>query len=148
MARLDIEYIKSRFETGDRPDGKDFEDLIDTLVLQAKDLGTSGNNETEITGIENVTVVDAVNTQEWRWIKYMVAISKVSDSDNKFYVTEISILIDKENINVSEYGIIDNDGDMGTISVSRTGDVLGLVVTPNPSISPITVRFARIGLMA
>jgi hypothetical protein len=78
----------------------------------------------------------------------MVAISKVSGSENKFYATEISILIDKDNINVSEYGIIDNDGDMGTISVSRTGDVLGLVVTPNPSISPITVRFARIGLKA
>jgi hypothetical protein len=148
MSRLSIDYIKSRFETGDRPDGKDFEDLIDTLVLQAKDLGTQGNNETQITGIENVTVVDTVNTSEWRWIKYMVSISKISGSDNKFYATEISILIDKDNINVSEYGIIDNDGDMGTISVSRTGDVLGLVVTPNPSISPITVRFARIGLKA
>jgi hypothetical protein len=148
MSRLSIDYIKSRFETGDRPDGKDFEDLIDTLVLQAKDLGTFGNNETQITGIENVTVVDTISTTEWRWIKYMVAISKVSGSDNKFYATEISILIDKDNINVSEYGIIDNDGDMGTISVSRTGDVLGLVVTPNPSISPITVRFARIGLKA
>lgn len=146
MARVDIEYLKSRFETGDRPDGNDFQDLIDTLVAQAQDLGTKGNNESVITGIENTTVIDTFNASDWRWVKYMIAISKTSDSDNKFYATEMSILIDGTNINVSEYNIIDNDGDMGTISVSRTDDVIGLVVTPVSSIKPITVRYARLGL--
>jgi hypothetical protein len=37
---------------------------------------------------------------------------------------------------------------MGTISVSRNGNAIGLVVTPNPAITPITVRFARVGLKA
>jgi hypothetical protein len=146
MARSDIEYIKSRFETGDRPDGKDYEDLIDTLISQAKDLGTFGNNETQISGIENATVVDTVSTVDWRWIKYIVAISKISGGDNKFYATEISILIDKNNINVSEYGVIDNDGDMGTIEVSKNGGLIELIVTPSTSVMPITVRFARMGL--
>jgi hypothetical protein len=146
MPRVSIDYLKSRFETGDRPDGNDFQDLIDTLVAQSQDLGTFGNNENEITGIENITVIDSFNTGDWRWVKYMVSITKNSGGDNKFYATEISILIDGDNINVSEYGVLDNDGDMGTISVSRTGDVLGLVVTPDPAIRPITVRFARIGL--
>jgi hypothetical protein len=146
MPRVSIDYLKSRFETGDRPDGNDFQDLIDTLVAQSQDLGTFGNNENEITGIENITVIDSFNTTDWRWVKYMVSITKNSGGDNKFYATEISILIDGDNINVSEYGVLDNDGDMGTISVSRTGDVLGLVVTPDPAIRPITVRFARIGL--
>jgi hypothetical protein len=146
MPRVSIDYLKSRFETGDRPDGNDFQDLIDTLVAQSQDLGTFGNNENEITGIENITVIDSFNTADWRWVKYMVSITKNSEGDNKFYATEISILIDGDNINVSEYGVLDNDGDMGTISVSRTGDVLGLVVTPDPAIRPITVRFARIGL--
>jgi hypothetical protein len=148
MARVDINYLKSRFETGDRPDGKDFEDLIDTLIAQATDLGTAGNNEQQITGIENVTVVDTFNSAEWRMVKYLISLSKTSGGDNKYYATELSVLVDGTNINVSEYGIIDNDGDMGTISVSRTGDIVGLVVTPSQSITPITVRFARIGLKA
>lgn len=146
MPRVSIDYLKSRFETGDRPDGNDFQDLIDTLVAQSQDLGTFGNNESEINGIENTTVIDTFDSTQWRWIKYLVSITKTSDGDNKFYATEISILIDGEDINVSEYGVLDNDGDMGTISVSRTEDILGLVVTPDPDIRPITVRYARIGL--
>lgn len=148
MAKLSIDALKARFETGDRPDGEDFSDLIDTLIAQATDLGTSGNNESVITGIENMTVVDTINASEWRWVKYMVSLSKTSGGDNKFYATEISILIDGDNVNVSEYGVLDNDGDMGTIGVSRTDGVIGLVITPDPAISPITVRFARIGLKA
>jgi hypothetical protein len=148
MVKLSIDALKSRFETGDVPDGEDFSNLIDTLIAQATDLGTSGNNESVITGIENITVVDTINASEWRWVKYMVSLSKTSDGDSQFYATEISILIDGDNANVSEYGVLDNGGDMGTIGVSRTEGVLGLVVTPDPAISPITVRFARIGLKA
>lgn len=146
MARRSIEYIKSRFETGDRPDGKDYEDLIDTLIQQATDLGTSGNNELEVTGIENTTVVDTFSSNEWRMVKYLISLKSLDGE--KYYATEFSVLVDETKVNVAEYGIIDNDGDMGTISVSRTGDIVGLVVTPNQSITPITVRFARVGLRA
>jgi hypothetical protein len=76
----------------------------------------------------------------------MVSISKISAGVNKFYSTELTILIDSDNINVSESSVIDNDGDMGTISVSRNGSNLELVVTPLPNIRPITVRYARMGL--
>jgi hypothetical protein len=109
-------------------------------------LGVSGNNQLEITGIENRTVIESVDINEWRSLKYMVSISKVSDGVNKFYSTELAILIDKDNINLSESSVIDNDGDMGTISVSRNGSSLELVVTPLPNIRPITVRYARMGL--
>jgi hypothetical protein len=112
----------------------------------AQDLGVEGNNELEITGIENTTVVDSVSSQDWRWLKYTVAISKNDSSENKFYATEISVLVDKENINVSEYATIDNDGDMGTIEVSASDGLVKLIVIPNPSITPITVRFFRMGL--
>jgi hypothetical protein len=148
MARVDIDYLKTRFETGDRPNGQDFQDLIDTLVAQAEDLGSFGNNESVITGIENETVIDSFDASRWRIIKYLVSISKTTDGDNKFYATEFSILIDQENINVSEYGIMDNDGDIGTIDVSVEGGSLKLKCTPNPSIAPVTVRFARVGLKA
>src|SRR5210317_2183353 len=117
MPRLDIAAVKSLFETGDKPDGDDYIDLIDTLVQQATDLGSAGNNEQEIAGIENSTAIDSIDTTEWRMVKYLVSISKTSDGDNKFYATEISVLIDNDNINVAEYGVIDNDGDMGTVTV-------------------------------
>lgn len=114
--------------------------------LGAEALGVEGNNELEIFGIENTTVIDSVPINEWRWLKYTVSLSKISGGVNKFYATELTILIDTVNINVSESGVIDNDGDMGTISVSRNGSNLQLVVTPLPNIRPITVRYARVGL--
>ena len=148
MARVDIDYLKTRFETGDRPDGQDFQDLIDTLVAQAQDLGSFGNNESVITGIENETVIDSFDASKWRIVKYLVSISKTDGGDNKFYATEFSILIDQTNINVSEYGIMDNDGDIGTIDVSVGDGTFKLKCTPNPSVTPVTVRYARIGLKA
>ena len=35
MARVDVTSLKSKFETGDRPTGQDYVDLIDTLISQA-----------------------------------------------------------------------------------------------------------------
>jgi hypothetical protein len=112
----------------------------------AEALGADGNNELEIFGIENSTVIDSVNVNEWRWLRYIISLSKVSGGANKFYATELTILIDKDDINVSESGVIDNDGDMGTISVSRSGNNLQVTVVPLPNIRPITVRYARMGL--
>lgn len=148
MARISIDAVKAAFERGDRPTQQDYINLIDTLAANSTDLGTNGNNELEITGIESETVIDTVSATEWRMVKYLVSLSKTSDGDNKYYATELSILIDGTYVNVAEYGVLDNDGDMGTISVSRNGDNLELKVTPNPSIRPITVRYARIGLKA
>ena len=148
MPRIDIDSLKSAFETGDRPSGTDYQNLIDTLIQQATDLGTSGNNEAEISGIENSTVIEEIDATEWRMVKYLVSISKTTDGDDKFYATEISVLIDGSNINVAEYGVIDNDGDMGTISVSRQGDLIQLAIIPNVAIRPVTVRYARMGLKA
>ena len=64
MPRLDIDALKSLFETGDKPTGGDYVNLIDTLIQQSTDLGSAGNNEHEITGIENSTVIDQINTNE------------------------------------------------------------------------------------
>ena len=146
MARTSIPYVKTRFETGDRPSQEDYVDLIDTVAGQATDLGTSGNNENTINGIENPTVIDSFDATVWRMVKYIVSISKTSEGDNKFYATELTLLIDGEDVSVSEYGTIDNDGNIGTITVSRAGDTVALTVTPDPTIRPVTVRYARIGL--
>ena len=148
MAKITIPAVKAKFRTGDRPTQEDYEDLIDTLAGAGNDLGSSGNNENTISGIENVTVIDNFDATQWRMVKYLVSIAKTTAGDNKFYATELTILVDGTNVNVSEYGTIDNDGNIGTISVSRVGNTVSLTVTPDPTIKPVTVRYARIGLKA
>jgi hypothetical protein len=148
MAKVSLSNIKTRFETGDRPSGADYVDLIDTLAAQATDLGSDGNNENTIYGIENYTVLETLSASSWRMLKYVIGISHVSGGANKYYATELSVLIDGTNVNVSEYAVIDNDGDIGTVDVSRNGNTLTLSVTPNPAIRPITVRYFRTGLKA
>lgn len=148
MARINIDALKSKFETGDIPTGADYVDLIDTLIRQSTDLGSFGNNDHTINGIESETIIDSFSASEWRMVKYLVSISKTTDGANKFYATELTILCDGTNVSVSEYGMIDNDGDIGTVSVSRVSGNVRLVVTPNPSVRPVTVRFARMGLKA
>ena len=149
MAKISIPAVKAKFQTGDRPTQADYEDLIDTLSGAGTDLGSAGNNnENTISGIENVTVIDNFDATVWRMVKYLVSIAKTSAGDNKFYATEITILVDGTDVSVSEYGTIDNDGNIGTINVSRTGNTVALTVTPDPAIKPVTVRYARIGLKA
>jgi hypothetical protein len=148
MARTSIPYVKTRFETGDRPSQEDYIDLIDTLSSQATDLGTSGNNENVISEIENPTVIDSFDATQWRLVKYIISISKTTNGDNKFYATELSILVDGTNVNVSEYGTIDTNGNMGTISVSKTGSTVAITLTPDSVVKPVTLRYARIGLKA
>jgi hypothetical protein len=148
MAKISIPAVKAKFQTGDRPTQADYEDLIDTLASAGSDLGVAGNNENTVNGIENVTVVDNFDATVWRMVKYIISISKTSAGDNKFYATEMTILVDGTDVSVSEYGTIDNDGNIGTINVSRTGNTVALTVTPDPAIKPVTVRYARIGLKA
>jgi hypothetical protein len=148
MPKISIDDLKLSFETGDKPNGQDYTNLIDTLISQATDLGTSGNNEHEISGIENYTVIDSFTASDWRMVKYLVSISKIDSGSNKFFATELTILIDKSDLNISQYGLVDNDGDIGTIDVSRNGGNVELTITPNPVIKPVTVRFARMGLKA
>ena len=148
MARLPLTTVKTKFQSGDRPSQADYEDLIDSTSAQATDLGTAGNNENTIYGIENSTVIDNFDATVWRMVKYIISIKKDSAGDNKFFATELTILIDGDGISVSEYGMIDNDGNIGTVNVSRVGDTVNITVLPVVGITPITVRFARIGLKA
>jgi hypothetical protein len=148
MAKINLNTLKTKFESGDKPTGQDYSDLIDTLAAQATDLGTNGNNESVVTGIENTTVLESIPVADWRLVKYMVSLSKTTGGDNKFYATEFTILIDGTNINISQYGIIDNNGDIGTVDVSRVGSNLVLSIVPNPAVRPVTARYARVGLKA
>ena len=148
MARTSLSAVKALFQTGDRPTQENYVDLIDTASAQSTDLGSYGNNESTINGIENSTVFDNFTASEWRSMKYMISIKKTSGGANKFYATEMTILIDGTDISVSEYATIDNDGNIGTISVSRAGDTVSLTVIPVGGQTPITLRYMRMGLKA
>ena len=41
-----------------------------------------------------------------------------------------------------------HDGNIGTISVSRAGNTVSITVTPVVGLTPVTVRYARMGLKA
>jgi hypothetical protein len=148
MAKISLSSVKALFQTGDRPTQENYEDLIDTASAQATDLGSYGNNELTINGIENSTIFDNFTASEWRSMKYMISLKKTSGGANKFYATEMTILVDGTDISVSEYATIDNDGNIGTISVSRAGDTVSLTVVPVGGQTPITLRYMRMGLKA
>jgi hypothetical protein len=146
MARISIASVKSFFQTGDRPTEEQYVDLIDTATAQATDLGSAGNNESTITGIENSTIFDNFDATLWRSMKYMISIKK--STGNKYWSTELTIVPDTTDVSVSEYGTVDNDGNIGTISVSRAGNTVSLTVVPVVGQTPITLRYMRMGLKA
>jgi hypothetical protein len=146
MAKISLSSVKALFQTGDRPTQENYEDLIDTASAQATDLGSAGNNEVTITGIENSTIFDNFTASEWRSVKYVVTLKK--STGDKFFTTELTIVPDGTNDNVSEYGTVDNNGNIGTISVSRAGGTVNLTVVPVVGQTPITLRYMRTGLKA
>ena len=146
MARISIANVKALFQTGDRPTQENYEDLIDTASAQATDLGSAGNNETTINGIENTTIFDNFDATIWRSVKYTISMKK--SSGNKYQTTELTVLADGTDVSVSEFGLVDNDGNIGTISVSRAGDTVSLSVIPVAGQTPITLRYMRMGLKA
>jgi hypothetical protein len=148
MAKISTTNVKALFQTGDRPTQENYVDLIDSTSARSTDLGSDGNNESTINGIENSTVFDNFTASEWRSMKYMVSIKYVAGGANKYYSTELSILIDGTDVSVSQYGIVENDGNIGTISVSRAGDTVSLTVVPVGGTTPITLRYMRMGLKA
>jgi hypothetical protein len=145
MAILPINQLKSKFETGDRPNGQDYADLIDTTSFRADSLGGDGNNGVIINGIETDTVFDTIDTSTWRTIKYMVQMSHAASSS--YRSTEINLVFDGTNQNVTEYGSVANtNNNVGNISASLNSGTISMTVTP--TLSPITIRFYRTGLKA
>jgi hypothetical protein len=145
MAIVPINTLKTKFESGDRPTGQDFADLIDTTSYRAEALGGDGNNSTTINGIENPTVFDTIDTSVWRTVKYVIQMSKASAG--YFKSTELNLVFDGINTNITEYGTVSNYGsEIGIISASLNSGIISMTVTP--SITPITVRYYRTGLKA
>ena len=148
MAKISTTNVKALFQTGDRPTQENYIDLIDSTSARSTDLASDGNNELTINGIESSTVFDSFASSEFRSMKYMISLKYVTGGANKYAVTELTILNDGSDVSVSQYGTIENDGNIGTISVSKAGDTVSLTVVPVGGSVPITLRFLRMGLKA
>jgi hypothetical protein len=145
MAIVPISTLKSKFESGDRPTGQDFTDLIDTTSYRAEALGGDGNNSLTINGIESATVFDTIDVSVWRTIKYLIQVSHPSTS--VYRSTEINIVFDGTNQNITEFGTVSNTTSaIGNITASLNSGIISMTVTP--VLSPMTIRYYRTGLKA
>ena len=145
MAVIPISTLKTKFESGDRPTGQDFADLIDTTSYRAEALGGDGNNSATITGIEAATVFDTIDTTVWRTIKYLIQVSHPSTSVYKS--TEINIVFDGTNQNITEFGTVSNTANaIGNITAALNSGIISMTVTP--ALTPMTIRYYRTGLKA
>jgi hypothetical protein len=145
MAIIAINTLKGKFESGDIPTGADFADLIDTTSYRAEALGGDGNNSSTVNGIETATVFDTIETSTWRTIKYLIQISHPSTSVYKS--TEINIVFDGTNQNITEFGTVSNTTNaIGNITASLNSGIISMTVTP--VLTPMTIRYYRTGLKA
>jgi len=145
MAIVSITTLKTKFESGDRPTGQDFADLIDTTSYRAESLGGDGNNSLTVNGIETETVFDTIETSTWRTIKYLIQISH--PSTNVYRSTEINIVFDGTNQNITEFGTVSNTANaIGNITASLNSGIISMTVTP--VLTPMTIRYYRTGLKA
>ena len=143
MAIIPISTLKGKFESGDIPTGADFTDLIDTTSYRAEALGGDGNNSSTVNGIESATIFDTIDTTTWRTIKYLIQISHPSTSVYKS--TEINIVFDGTNQNITEFGTVSNTANaIGNITASLNSGIISMTVTP--VLTPMTIRYYRTGL--
>lgn len=129
-------------------DGTNYWNDLSYITINDELLSAGNNDASSLVSIENATTIDTIVASEWRSVKYVITMAKTSGGTNKFASTELTILIDSTNVNVSEYGAIDNNGEVGTVSVSQSGGSINVIVTPNLLVKPITVRYYRTGLKA
>ena len=145
MAIIPISTLKGKFESGDIPTGADFTDLIDTTSYRAEALGGDGNNSSTVNGIESATIFDTIDTTTWRTIKYLIQISHPSTSVYKS--SEINIVFDGPNQNITEFGTVSNTANaIGNITASLNSGIISMTVTP--VLTPMTIRYYRTGLKA
>jgi hypothetical protein len=107
------------------------------------ELGLAGNNDLTIEGIENETQIDSFTKSVYRTIKYNLQVSRGSE----FYSSEITVLNDGTNINVSESDIISNtDNNIFNYTFEENSGIIGLNITPVST--AVTARYFRTALKA
>ena len=107
----------------------------------ATELGLTGNNDLTINGIENKTSVDEFSKTLYRTVQYKLQISKGSE-----YVTsDILILNDGTNVNISESNVISNtENSLANVTFEENSGIISLNVTPISG--SVTARYYRTAL--
>lgn len=121
MPVISIPQLKTKFETGDRPTGADYADLIDTTTWygislddRVEDLELT--SATLITGnitTNNPTVIDTWDISELTTAEYIIQIVQ----GTKFYCTKMLILSNLTQINYTKYAIIALGDDINGLEV-------------------------------
>lgn len=106
-------------------------------------LGLQGNNDLEVYGIENPTVIDSLETIAWQSAVYKMKITKGSD----IYTCTLTVVFDSVNAYISESDIVTNRDDLinpANFDFTYNGSIINLVVTPVSG--SVSVRFYRTAL--
>ena len=108
-------------------------------------LGVDGNNDTSATvcEIENATVLDSFTESVWSTVKYTIQVTRGAE----MYASDILVLNDGVNINVSESNIITNtNNNLFNYTFEENSGIISLRITPVSG--EIAVRFVRTALKA
>ena len=106
-------------------------------------LGLQGNNDLEVYGIENTTIIDSINTDVWQSAEYALKLTKNSD----VYTSKLNVIFDGLSAYVTETNIVTNytgNYDLGILSFDYNGSIINLSITP--VFGHVGVRFYRTSL--
>lgn len=107
----------------------------------ATELGLSGNNDLTVSGIENKTSIDEFSKTTYRTVTYKLQISKGSE----YISSDLLVLNDGTNINVSESNVISNtDNDLADVTFEENAGIISLSITPISG--SVTARYYRTAL--
>ena len=151
FANTAIEALEAKVGIDNSSDTNSLDYKISNLESQVQTLGGStvevlglqGNNDLEVYGIENPTVIDTLDTNVWQSAEYKLQVTKGSD----IYSSEINVLFTPTGANVSEFNIItSSDGvtNPANFDFVYNGSIIDLVVTPISG--SVSVRFYRTAL--
>jgi hypothetical protein len=126
MAVISLNLLKAKFETGDRPTGADYTDLIDTTSYYATSLESRIEalelaDSTIITG--NVTtnlptVIDTWTLGSLRTIEYTVEIVQ----GTKQYCSKLLVMSNASLVSFTNYGILTVGDDINGLDVNAVSD--------------------------
>lgn len=88
------------------------------------------------------TTIDSFLMSQYRSAKYFIQLGK----SNKYRISEVMIIHDDSDVFISEYGIIETNGSVGTIDASTDGTTVYVNVTPDSDNTD--VKFKRLPINA
>lgn len=126
MPVISIPQLKAKFETGDRPTGADYADLIDTTSYYATSLESRVEaleltDNTLITGnvtTNNPTTIDSWQLGNLKTIEYLVEITQ----GTKQHCEKLLIMSNASLVNYTKYGILSIGDDISGLSITAVPD--------------------------